>query len=95
MQSAYKLKLCLKNINIPACTRIFMANAKSMYTNIDIDAALLEIATYLCNDRRYFCSTNIKELIKALNSITQWDAFTFGDTIWHQKTGTSMGTLSA
>jgi hypothetical protein len=67
------------------------ADAISMYTNIDTDHALLEIARFLDS---YPATRNLSSkaaIISALSIIMRNNIFWFGDTYFLQKSGTAMG----
>jgi hypothetical protein len=73
---------------------MFTCDAVLMYTDIDTDHALEQIAVFLqtfplCRD----CPAN--EIIKGLQIIMQNNVFKFGDTFWIQQDGTAMGTPPA
>ena len=93
LRSSSDLKDLLSNLHIPKGKRIslFSFDADSMYTNIDTDHALFVIAKFLCLK----ASTNTEAIIQALEIIMRNNNFKFGDTFWHQETGTAMGTPPA
>jgi hypothetical protein len=62
-----------------------------MYTNIDTDKALNEISFYLSQHRHLFLDFPTVALVDALRIIMKNNVFRFGDTHWHQLTGTAMG----
>jgi hypothetical protein len=70
--------------------RIFTCDAKLMYTNIDTDHALSTIAFFLRTS--LLCrGLAVEPIIQALEIIMRNSIFKFGDTIWEQLEGTSMG----
>jgi hypothetical protein len=86
----------LKSIQIPENARIFTADAKSMYTNIDTTTGI--------NTFKEFLSANADKLPKKLPAslflhileiVMRNNIFSFGDTYWLQLTGTAMGTPAA
>jgi hypothetical protein len=67
-----------------------------MYTNIDTPHALESISRWLQKSRiPASVAVNVPALIDALTLIMTNNYFRFGDTIWHQLTGTAMGTPPA
>ena len=85
------LKSFLENQRLPPNALLFTADARSMYTCIDTDAALDEIPKYLRAHRREFPEVPIDALTDALTIVMQNNLFSFGDTHWLQKTGAAMG----
>ena len=92
-KSSFDLKRLLSSLQIPANASLFIANARSMYTNIPTDRALLFIARYLRKNK--FDGIPVEALIEALRLVMKNNIFSFGDTLWRQKTGTAMGTPPA
>ena len=80
------------NMEVPPNVRIFTANAVSMCANTPTRRALHVVGRYLRSNRRRFASVPINALMSALQLVMTNNVFTFGDTSWHQKTGTAMGT---
>jgi hypothetical protein len=76
---------------LPPGAQLFIADAVSMYTNIDTDAALTEIANYLRQHEESFPGLPIEGLVEGLTLVMRNNYFTFGDTYWLQKTGAAMG----
>ena len=76
----------------PSNALLFTADAVSYYTNINTAQALREIGNYLRSNETQFQSTPIKALMSALRLVMQLNIFSFGDTFWHQRSGTAMGT---
>ena len=86
------LKTDLENIGIlPLGAKLVIADTVSMYTNIDTDAALTEIANYLRRNDEAFPRLPIEGLIEGLAIVMRNNYFTFRDTYWLQKTGAAMG----
>lgn len=71
---------------------LFTCDATSMYTNIDTDHAMLVISGYL---RLHRPVDNVEAIITGLDLLMRNNIFKFGDTYWHQLTGTAMGTPPA
>lgn len=100
-QSFFKSSTILKNevvdllITHPHKTTLFTADAVSMYTNIDTAKALSSIAKYLRQQEQPFNSVPNDAIIEVLRLIMTNNIFRFGDTFWHQLTGTAMGTPPA
>ena len=95
VQSAYELTKQIKHKRYPIGAKLFTANAVSMYTNIKTNKALKEISLYLRTNKKKFPHVPIEVLIQGLDILMRWNVFTFGDTVWHQISGTAMGTLPA
>ena len=95
INSSLELKTKLFRSPLPDGCALFTADAQSMYTNIDTEKALPLIATYLCNNKERFPEVPTEALIQALEIIMRNNIFTFGDTWWHQVSGTAMGTPPA
>jgi hypothetical protein len=94
-KNSFDLKEELVSLDLPPGTLLFTADAQSMYTNIPTDKALQVIGDYLRENSERFPSVPIAPLMEALYLIMKYNYFTFGDTIYHQKTGTAMGTPPA
>ena len=92
-KSSFDLKRLLSSLHIPNNASLFIADARSMYTNIPTDRALLFIARYL--RRTEFEGIPVQALIEALALVMKNNIFSFGDTLWRQTTGTAMGTPPA
>jgi hypothetical protein len=81
---------------LPPNARFFTCDATAMYTNIDTDHALSEIETFLRQSLiPVLEDVNVDAIIAALRLIMENNVFVFGDTFWHQRTGTAMGTPPA
>ena len=96
IQDSISLKQQLEQINIPYDTKIFTADAISMYTNIDADHSVTIIKKWL-EEYKHELPSNLPSnlLIPSLKVVMKNNVFTFGDTFWLQKTGTAMGTTCA
>ena len=81
--------------NLTEYNKLFTADAVSMYTNINTKKALREIARYLRTQQHLFPDVPTSALMEALDLIMNNNIFTFGDTHWHQISGTAMGTPPA
>jgi hypothetical protein len=76
--------------------RFFTCDATSMYTNIDTEHALDVISDWLhTSPIPNQANVNINALLAGLRLIMSYNVFCFGDTFWHQLTGTAMGTPPA
>ena len=95
LKSSHQLKKLLIHITLPPNAVLFTADAVSMYTNIDTCQALREIATYLRRHQAEFINVPVDAVISALRLVIQYNVFRFGDTYWHQRQGTAMGTPPA
>ena len=93
--SSYNLKEALNTIpGLPAGAKLFTADAVSMYTNIDTPSAITSIKRFL-ESQIQFQHLPISAIIDALELIMTNNVFQFGDSFFHQKTGTAMGTPPA
>ena len=90
-KNSKELKDRIINIQLPPNAVLFTADAVSMYTNINTDAALDEISSYLRQNDDNFPSVPTEALIDALSLVMRNSVFTFGDTYWKQLTGAAMG----
>jgi hypothetical protein len=96
LKSSYDLKKQLSSLTFDSTrASFFTADAVSMYTNIDTEHALTEIAKFLrthpiCKD-----TEAIEAIIRGLEILMRNNLFKFGDTAWLQLTGTAMGTPPA
>jgi hypothetical protein len=77
---------------IPLRDKIFIADANSMYTNIDTNHALQVFTIFfthheLCQDIR----PNAPMILEALEMLMRIFFFKFGNTYWRQTNGTAMG----
>jgi hypothetical protein len=94
VSSSFDFKEKITNLPpLPANTRIFTADAVSMYTNIDTAHAL---AVHRRIIRRYHRANPLTSmdphcLMKALTCLMHYNILQFGDTYHHQKVGTPMG----
>ena len=91
LQSSFDLLRDFDTLDLPVNCRIFTADATSMYTNIDTDAAISAIHDYIRNNQQLFPFLPLTPLIEALEMLMKRNIFQFGDTFWKQLTGTAMG----
>jgi hypothetical protein len=93
LKSSLELKLELDRFRPPAdrMIRLFTADAKSMYTNIDTDHALIVFAAYF----RTHPNPNATAILQALDIIMKNNVFKFDDLFYLQCNGTAMGTPPA
>jgi hypothetical protein len=81
---------------LPPNACLFTADATSMYTNIDPEEGIPTLRAYLNESNEETDSPINIELICTLTELVMTNnIFTFGDTWWHQKIGTAMGTPCA
>jgi hypothetical protein len=86
----------LKTIHIPTNAKIFTADATAMYTNIDTTTGVTSISNLINTNKEKIPLNFPTELfLLVLESIMNTNIFTFGDTFWHQRNGTAMGTPAA
>ncbi|KAL7460470.1 hypothetical protein ACHAXS_000922, partial [Conticribra weissflogii] len=82
--------------NIPSHAKLFVADAVSMYTNIDTTHALKPIGEFLQDTKDQLPSDfPVAAVIDALSLIMKNNVFKFGDLYFKQQQGTAMGTLVA
>jgi hypothetical protein len=78
-------------MDIPPGARLFIADAVSMYTNINTGRALQFVSQHIREHISEFTNVPAKALIEALEIIMTLNVLTFGDTTWIQDPGTAMG----
>lgn len=96
-KDSFALKSLLDELELPPNALLFTSDAKSMYTNIRTEPALHHISEYIKSVRHeprfnHLCP---EALIEALHIVFENNMFKFGDTYWHQISGTAMGTPPA
>ena len=91
LQSSFDLLKDFKTLRLPPNCRIFTADATSMYTNIDTDAAIAAIHDYIMRNQAQFPYLPLTPLTEALELLMKHNVFQFGDTFWKQLSGTAMG----
>lgn len=90
-KDTFALLKLLKNLPpLPPNASFFTCDAKSMYTNIDTDAALDVINDYLRANTKEF-SYHAETLIAAMDLVFRNNILSFGDAFLRQLTGTAMG----
>ena len=94
-KSSTDLKKIMMEVVIPPNATLFTSDAVSMYTNIDTNKAMNVIARYLKDSSELYSDVPIEALLDALNIVMRNNVFRFGDTHWHQISGTAMGTPPA
>jgi hypothetical protein len=83
----------LKNIQLPEIARIFTADAKSMYTNINTDAGLTVIENFLMFNKDKLPDNFPSDFfLNTLAIVMRNNIFSFADSFWLQLSGTAMGT---
>ena len=88
-----ELKKEFLNLNLLRNTRLFTADAVSMYTNVPTHTALNLIVKYLNQYQRKHNNDYPKDAVRAgLRLIMTMNIFTFGDLTLKQLNGTAMGT---
>ena len=75
----------------PPGTKIFTADARAMYTNINTRMALREIKQFLFWNQSKLPGMPIGAICDGLKIIMENNIFTFGDTLWKQINGAAMG----
>jgi hypothetical protein len=83
----------LKNLNIPKEAKLFAADAKSMYTNIDTDLGLATLKDFLtCNNTHLPPDFPTDFFLSIMEIVMKNNIFSFMDSYWLQLSGTAMGT---
>jgi hypothetical protein len=83
----------LQNLHIPETALIFMADAKSIYTNIDTDTGITSIRNFLhANETNLPSNFPTNLFLNILKIVMKNNIFNFADTYWLQLCGTAMGT---
>lgn len=95
LKNTKDLKDELLQLDLPQGAQLFTVDAVSMYTNIETHTALRSIGQYLHQHSATFTHIPISALMEALELIMKNNIFSFGDTFWHQLSGTAMGTPPA
>ena len=78
-KSSFDLQKELSTLYVPDNTFLFVADARSMYTNIPTHRALNFIGSYL--RRTTFPGVPVEALMSALRIVMENNVFTFGDTV--------------
>jgi hypothetical protein len=86
----------VKELQLPDNALLFTADAKSMYTNIDVEIGISSIKNFLITNREKI-STNFpcNLFLEILEIVMKNNIFSFGNTYWLQLKGTAMGTPAA
>ena len=83
----------LKNLNIPKEAKLFAADAKSMYTNIDTGLGLATLKDFLtCNNTHLPPDFPTDFFLSIMEIVMKNNIFSFMDSYWLQLSGTAMGT---
>jgi len=83
----------LKNLNIPNEARLFAADAKSMYTNIDTSLGLATLRDFLTYNNVHLPPDFPTDFfISIMEVVMKNNILSFMDTYWLQLSGTAMGT---
>lgn len=94
--NSYGLSLKLRELKFTDVQFLYTSDAVSMYTNIDTNHAMMKIKNFLLTtDYATRAGINVKALISGLEIIMYNNIFKFGDSYWHQLSGTAMGTPPA
>jgi len=90
-KDSFAFKDITDELRLPPRARIFTADAVSMYTNIDTNAALAVICPYLRLMEDEFDHYHAETLITALEIVMKNNIIRFGDVYRKQIRGTAMG----
>jgi hypothetical protein len=83
----------LKNIRLPETARILTVDAKSMYTNINMDAGLTAVENFLTFNKGKLPDNFPSDFfLHTLAMVMRNNIFSFADSFWLQLSGTAMGT---
>jgi hypothetical protein len=85
----------LKHFTIPEGALLFSADAKSMYTNIDIATGVSALRDFISSNAKNLPPNFPTAFLQILTYVMENNIFTFGDTYWLQLSGTAMGTPAA
>ena len=96
-KNSFEFKKLLSATNLPSNTSLFTCDARSMYTNIPTETALIKIKAYLRSNGHSFGLMNsvVDALCDALDIVMVRNIVQFGDTFWKQICGTAMGICPA
>ena len=78
----------LDPLDIPPDASPFITDAKSMYTSIRRQMALIKVAQFVHQREDTFKQIPTDALLAALSLIMKDNTFQFVNTYWHQLTGT-------
>ena len=96
LASSRQLVKQLATVNPIHTSRLFTCDAVSMYTNINTEHALFEIANFVRQSPLILeLELEPEPIIAATEIIMKHNVFCFGDTYWTQLSGTAMGTPPA
>ncbi|KAL7555112.1 hypothetical protein ACHAWF_018738 [Thalassiosira exigua] len=81
VKDSFELKAMLARMRVPPGARLFISDAKSMYTNIDTNITLAQIAAFLRLEttKSKFRHYDPEALIAALEIVMHKNIFCFGD----------------
>ena len=94
-QNSYELRQQLCSTTYPPNTKLFTADAVSMYTNIPTNTAIMLIAKHIRKSVTEERPKQNEALIEALKLVMLNNIFSFGDMTFKQLNGTAMGTPPA
>jgi hypothetical protein len=89
-KSSFDLNIELVTMDIPPGARLFIADAVSMYTTINMERALQFVSQHIREHVSEFTNVPAEALIEALEIMMTLNVFTFGDTTWIQDPGIAM-----
>jgi hypothetical protein len=83
----------LRELTLPENATLFLADAKSMYTNIDTSLGLETLKDFLLKNSTGISTTFPTNLfLQIMELVMRNNIFSFQDTYWLQTSGTAMGT---
>jgi len=83
----------LRELTLPENAKLFLADTKSMYTNIDTSLGLETLKDFLLIDSTKISTTFPTNLfLQVMELVMRNNIFSFQDTYWLQTSGTAMGT---
>jgi hypothetical protein len=96
LKDSYTLIQELKSLHLPETAKLFTADAKSMYTNIDTTTGLTTMKNFLdINQENFPTDFPSKLFLQILEIVMRNNIFSFADTYWLQLSRTAMGTPAA
>jgi arsenate reductase-like glutaredoxin family protein len=96
LKDSYTLIQELKDLQLPETAKLFTADAKSMYTNIDTATGLTTMTDFLAaNQDKLPTGFPSTLFLQILEIVMRNNVFSFADTYWLQLSGTAMGTPAA
>jgi len=90
-KDSFSFKDIIENLVLPPGSRLFTADDVSMYTNINTDAAMAVISTFVIEKQYDSPHYHAETLIRALEIVMRDNIVKFNDKYARQISGTAMG----